>query len=209
MVGQFHLTRVAWKSGGLGGRDIKKHLFRISGDHVNGAFAYLHRRPSRMRLSLTEELARWRKARRALRDDGFQPLHGFLIRSAADVARAVIVIVREYAADFTIPLDARGPIVLILLLFLILLHLGHCLSLPPKAHELLDVFLIDRLAALFGLLQFLPQRLELLLDIFQSRVRWCWWQRPTEIGVYVAAVTPRVETCQYALPVRSYPDAHV
>src|ERR1035438_5612660 len=109
MVGEFHLTCVSWKSGGLEGHDIKEHLLRVGGDHADRAIADLHRRPF-ITLPAEEECARRWKARCAFSDDGFQPLHRFLIRSAADVARAVIVIIGEYPADFTIPLGGAFPI---------------------------------------------------------------------------------------------------
>src|ERR1035438_9163940 len=125
-------------------------------------------------------------------------------QDAADVARAVIVIIGEYPADFTIPLDARCPIVLISLQLPILLYFDHRISLLSEADELLDVFLIGWLPALFGLLQFLTQRLELLLEVFHGRVRRRGRQRLAEIGVDAPAVAAGVESCQHALAVRSH-----
>ena len=148
MIGQLHFARVARKSGGLGGRDVEKHLFRIRGDHVNRAIAHLHRRPLGMRgSSLDKNWPSRRQAGRAFRDDRFQALHGFLVRSAADVARAVIVIVGEYATDFAVLLDARGPIVLDTGPGPILIDLGERPLLVAQMYGLLNVFRIGCMPA--------------------------------------------------------------
>ena len=113
MIGQLHFAGVARQSGGFGGRDIQKHLIGIGGDHVHRAVADLHRRSIVMRLPRERGSIRRRQARRALRHDRFEPLHGVFIRSSADVARAVVVIVGEDAADFAVVFDARRPVALI------------------------------------------------------------------------------------------------
>ncbi len=209
MVGQLHFARVAWKASGLRGSDIEEHLFRIRRDHMDRTIAHLHGGPLGMRLPGEEKFALRRQARRSFHDDGFQPPHRLLVRSPANVARAVIVIVGEYATDFAVLLDARGPIMLISVLVAILLHLGERPLLIAQSNKFLDVFLIGRLPALFGLFQFLSQRFKLLLTLFEHGIRRHGRQRLAEIGVDSAAVIARVETRQHALAIRSHPDAHV
>src|ERR1022692_3447880 len=142
MVGQLHFAGIARKSGGLGRRDIEEHLVGVRGYHVDRAITYLHGRPLRMRLPGNEELARRRQAGGPLSDYGFQPLDGFLIRRSADISRAVIVIVGVHAADFSVLLDACGPVALIAVLLPILLRLGEPLMLVLQGDELLNVFRI-------------------------------------------------------------------
>src|ERR1700730_17311685 len=124
MVGQLHFARVAWKASCLGGSDIEEHLFRIRGDNVNRTITHLYCGPLGMRLSLRDELTLGWKTGLRFCGDGLQALHRFLVRSSADVARTVIVIVRKYAADFAVLLDACGPIMLIAVQVAFLLHLG-------------------------------------------------------------------------------------
>src|SRR5208337_1067383 len=96
---------------------------------MDGPFANPHRGPFRMRLPRHGEYTLRRQTGRPVGYDGFQALYGFLIRSPADVARAVIMIVREYATDFTVLLDTGGPVVLIVVQLPILLNLGELLLL--------------------------------------------------------------------------------
>src|SRR5208337_3384126 len=163
----------------------------------------------RMRLPRHVEYALWRQTGGPVGDDGFQALYRFLIRSTADVTRAVIVIVREYATDFTVLLDASGPVALILVQLPILLNLGELLLLALQSQVLLDVFLIERLTALVELLEFLSQRVELLLNILELGVRRLGRQRFAEIGFDPATIIAWVQACQHALAIRSHPDTHV
>src|ERR1700716_1720397 len=124
MIGQLHLARVARKASCFGGSDIEEHLFRIRRDNVNRTIAHFYCGPFGMWLSLTKELLTGRQVGCSLCDDSLQALDRFFIRGPADVAGTVIVIVRKYAADFAVLLDARGPIMLISVEVAILLHLG-------------------------------------------------------------------------------------
>src|ERR1700730_4300693 len=124
MVGQLQLARVTWKASCFGGSDIEEHLFSIRRDHVNRTITHLYRGPFAMRLAFTKKLPLGRKVGCSPCDDSLQALHRLLVRSSTDVARTVIVIVRKYAADFGVLLDACGPIMLMPVQVAILLHLG-------------------------------------------------------------------------------------
>src|ERR1022692_5020931 len=91
-----------------------------------------------MWLPLHEESPLRRKFRGPFRDDGFEPLHRIFVGRPADVARAVVVVVREHAADLAVLHDARGPVVLISFLLPILLDLSQALALVVQRDELLD-----------------------------------------------------------------------
>src|SRR6267378_3909740 len=100
MVGQLQFARVAWQTSSLEASDIEEHLFRIRRDNVNRTIAHPYRGPFGMRLPFMKKLPLGRKVGGSLCDNGLQPLDRFLVRSSANVARTVIVIVRKYAADF-------------------------------------------------------------------------------------------------------------
>ena len=56
-------------------------------------------------------------------DNGLQSLDRILTRCPADIAGAVVMVIRENAADLSVMFDARRPVVLIAVLFLLLLRL--------------------------------------------------------------------------------------
>src|SRR5580704_2528324 len=113
MVSQLHFPRVAGKSSGLCGRDIEKHLLGIRGDHMYRPVADLHRSTLGMRENREYGVHIQRKAGGASCHNGLEALHRFLSRRPTNVARTVIVIISTHPTDFTVLLDARGPIPLI------------------------------------------------------------------------------------------------
>ena len=119
------------------------------------------------------------------------------------------MIVRKYAADFAVLLDACGPIMLIPVQVAVLLHLGERPLLVAQIRKILDVFLVGWLSASVGQFQFLSQRLQPLLPLFERRVRRHGRQRPAEISVDSGAVVAGVEAGQHALAIRAHPDPHV
>ncbi len=123
------------------------------------------------------------QARHALRDDGFETLHRFLVRRSADVAGAVIMIISEHAADLAVQLDACRPITLMPALFSILLDLGERPLLISQVDELLNLLRIQDLPVVLRLFYFLLQRLKLFPKVFESGIRRQWRQRLAEIGV--------------------------
>ena len=52
-------------------------------------------------------------ARASPRHNGFQPLHRFFVRRAANIPGSVIVIVREKPGGFAVPEHTCGPIALV------------------------------------------------------------------------------------------------
>ena len=93
-----------------------------------------------------------RQARRALRHDGFEALHEFFARSSANIARAVIVIVGEHAADFAVLLDARRPVSLMVFLCPILIDAGQRRLFASQMYGFLNVVRIGRMPAVLLLI---------------------------------------------------------
>src|SRR5689334_12316766 len=123
MVGQFHFARVSRQACGFGGSDIQKHLVRRCGKNMNGSLSDFYLGPLRMRLPRKIERPYGWKARRALGNNRLQTLYGFLIRCSSDIARSIIVVIREEAADFPVVLHSRFPILLKSFLGALLVHL--------------------------------------------------------------------------------------
>src|ERR1017187_1560917 len=207
VIRQLHLTGVARKASSLDRCDVEKHLVGGRRDHMHGTIAYLHygfglRLPTGHRSPLRSHTYV------TLRDDSFQSLYGFFIRSTANVARTVIVVVREQSADFSVALHACGPITLESLLIAIFLPAYKCSPLTTQVGEFLDLLLIDRLTALPCRLQFSLHLSDLLLEVRERGVCGLRRQRFTEIGIDVAAITawiqPRDNT--FAIGTNPYTD---
>src|SRR5580704_1833455 len=129
------------------------------------------------------KILRKRQARHAVRDDGFEKLHRWLVRRSPDVARTKIMIVSENAADFAVQFDARRPISLMPALFTTLLDFAERSFLIPQVDELLNLLCIEDLAAVLRLFYFLLQWLQFFPKVFESGIRWQGGQRPAEIRV--------------------------
>ena len=209
MIRQLHLTRITREPGGPRGLDIEEHLVGGRGNHMNRTIAYLHRGPLGMRSAGREEPSLWGQADTTLRDNGFQPFHRFFIWSTADIARAVVVIVREHAADFAVLNDACSPIALISLMIAIPLSPDKSTLLAAQAEKLLNVLLIEWLTALPGLLQFPLQRTDLLFQIRNRRIARFHRQRLAEIGLDAPAIATGIEAREDAFAIGSNPDAHI
>src|SRR5579872_1707481 len=135
---------------------------------MNRAIAHLHFRPVGMRLPRRKVFSLGRQAGNALCHDSFQTLHGFLVWTSANVAGAVIVIVGEHPADFSVVQDARSPVILVSLALAVALATGERLLLAAQANKFPNIFLVERPATLLNLLQFSLQVANLLLQIFEG-----------------------------------------
>src|SRR5579864_2956603 len=122
---------------------------------MNRSLSDFYLGPLRMRLPRKIERPYGWKGRHALGNDRFQTLYGFLIRCSSDIARSVIVVIREEAADFPVVFHSRGPIILKSFLGAVLVHLHQSFPLILQASKLLDLFLIQGLSTLLDLFQFL------------------------------------------------------
>src|SRR5208282_664303 len=144
MIGQLHFPGIAWKSVGLSGRDVEKHLVRFRGDHADWAIAYFDGRPFQMRLPFYVRPVLRRQACRPSSHDRFEPLYGLLIRSSADVASAVIMIVSVHTTDFAVLLYTSRPISLITVKVPIELDLGEASLLGTQRVVILKILRIER-----------------------------------------------------------------
>ena len=157
MVSQLHLARISRQPCSLRGSDVQEHLIGRRRSHMHRSVAHFRFRPLGIRLSPGEvERALWWKARRALGNYRFQPLHGIFIRRSADVPCPVIVVIRKDAADCAVVLYSCRPIVLIPVFSAVALYLDQSLALILEAAKLLHFFRFQGLPALPGLFQFLP-----------------------------------------------------
>ena len=176
---------------------------------MNRTIAYLHRGPLGMRSAGREEPFLRRQADTTLRDNGFQPFHRFFIRSPANIARAIVVIVREHSASRAVLHDACSPVALISLMIAIPLFPDKSSLLAAQGVKFSNALLIDWLTALLGLLQLPLQRSDLLLQIRKRRIARFRRQRFAEIGLDAPAITTRIESREDAFAIGSNPDAHI
>ena len=95
MIGQLHFACESRQACRFGRSDIQKHLVRRSGKHMDRALSDFYLGPLWMRLPRKIERPHGWKARRALGNDRFQALYGFLIWCSSDIPRPVVVVVRE------------------------------------------------------------------------------------------------------------------
>src|SRR5487761_511952 len=96
------------------GENVFEHLIGVRRNDVEraGAHAYLRSRWRRGRVFVFVVLVarlHWKSAH-ALRHHFFDELDGVFVGRAANVAGAVIVVIRENAADFAVQIYALGPV---------------------------------------------------------------------------------------------------
>ena len=146
---------------------------------MHGAVAYLYRWPaglcSRCFAHRERRARRSGQDRLALCDDGLEKLDGRFLRCAADVAGADVVIVGKDAGDVTVDIDALDPVLL-------------SRARTGKG----ELLLRGKPSTLFA--RELRRRC-------RRRLGGCF----AEVGVDIAAIAARIQSCNHAASVRAYP----